>query len=188
MGALAFLVACEAAPAGFSLCRASCMGNRRRAVRRSGVRPAFCVCALRIVLFLVLWAACDLHISRVFLVACGRAPNLSAHLLRRKILPRAKGATRFRKSAGRGVIVICNSARPSNWPQQMCRQNGGRTTRGVAKRPPRASRALFSNGIACSRGLNNVRRAPGGVWCMPSRVQWVSSSARCTTGGAPNSD
>lgn len=65
MGALAFLVACEAAPTGFSLCRASCMGNRRRAVRRSGVRPAFCVCALRIVLFLVLWAACDLHISRV---------------------------------------------------------------------------------------------------------------------------
>lgn len=41
MGALAFLVACEAAPAGFSLCRASCMGNRRRAVHRSGVRPAF---------------------------------------------------------------------------------------------------------------------------------------------------
>ena len=129
MGALAFLVACEAAPAGFSLCRASCMGNRRRAVRRSGVRPAFCVCALRIVLFFVLWAA------------CGRVPNLSAHLLRRKSLwwwrwylstrgtPStalkslwwAKVAACFTKSGGRGVIVICNSARPSNWSQQMCR-------------------------------------------------------------------
>lgn len=79
------------------------------------------MCALRIVLFLVLWAACDLHISRVFLVACGRVPNLSAHLLRRKSLWWAKVAACFTKSEGRGVIVICNSARPSNWSQQMCR-------------------------------------------------------------------